>query len=56
MNRKIEMKRINAYVEPDIWDRFRKVAKLNDSDASKEIRKLIKKYLSENTQLLLKDY
>ena len=40
-------------VEKDLWDRFMKTAKLKDSDASKEIRKFIKRYLAENTQLFL---
>jgi len=47
------MKRVNIYIEPDVWERFRKVAKFKDSDASKEIRKMIKQYLSENAQLFL---
>ena len=40
-------------VEKDLWDKFKKVAKYKDSDASKEIRKFIKRYLAENSQLFL---
>ena len=40
-------------VEKELWDKFRKIASYKDSDASKEIRKFIKRYLSENSQLFL---
>jgi metal-responsive CopG/Arc/MetJ family transcriptional regulator len=40
-------------VEEDLWDKFKKVAKYKDSDASKEIRKFIKRYLAENSQLFM---
>ncbi len=40
-------------VEKDLWEKFKKIAKYKDSDASKEIRKFIKKYLAENSQLFL---
>jgi metal-responsive CopG/Arc/MetJ family transcriptional regulator len=40
-------------VEKDLWDKFKKIAKYKDSDASKEIRKFIKRYLAENAQLFL---
>jgi metal-responsive CopG/Arc/MetJ family transcriptional regulator len=49
----MEMKRVNVYIEPDIWERFKKIAKYKDSDASKEIRKMVKRYLAENSQLFL---
>ncbi len=45
---------VNVRVDDQKWERFKKIAKLNESDASKEIRKAINKYLSENTQLDLK--
>jgi hypothetical protein len=38
-------------VDDQKWERFKKIAKHNESDASKEIRKAINKYLSENAQL-----
>ena len=40
-------------IEKDLWDKFKKIAKYKDSDASKEIRKFIKRYLAENSQLFL---
>ena len=40
-------------VDKELWDRFKQIAKLKDSDASKEIRKFIKRYLAENSQLFL---
>ncbi len=40
-------------VEEELWDKFKKIAKYKDSDASKEIRKFIKRYLAENSQLFL---
>ena len=40
-------------VEKELWDKFKKIARYKDSDASKEIRKFIKQYLAENSQLFL---
>jgi predicted DNA-binding ribbon-helix-helix protein len=40
-------------IENEIWERFKKIARHRDSDANKELRKLIKQYLAENSQLLL---
>ena len=51
MQRKMIHKTIR--VEKDLWDKFKKIAKYKDSDASKEIRKFIKQYLAENSQLFL---
>ncbi len=42
---------VTLRVESDLWERFKKVAKANDSDASKELRKFIKRYLAKNAQL-----
>ena len=53
MNKKPEHKRVNFNVDPEKWERFKKVAKLKNSDANKELRKFIDKYLSENGQLAL---
>jgi antitoxin component of RelBE/YafQ-DinJ toxin-antitoxin module len=44
---------VNIRVDEDKWERFKKIAKANESDASKEVRKFINKYLSENAQLHL---
>ena len=40
-------------VEKDLWEKFMKITRYKDSDASKEIRKFIKRYLAENSQLFL---
>lgn len=40
-------------VEEDLKQRFINVCKANETDASKEIRKFIKKYLAENSHLEL---
>jgi len=45
---------VHVRVDEQKWERFKKIAKLNESDASKEVRKAINKYLSENAQLELK--
>ena len=50
-NKKMVLKTIR--VEEELWDKFKKIAKYKDSDASKEIRKFIKRYLAENSQLFL---
>ncbi len=41
-------------IDEDLKKRFVQVCKANDSDASKEVRKFIKKYLAENSQLIMK--
>jgi rubrerythrin len=46
--------RTSILVEKDAWERFKKIAKYNDSDSSKEIRKMMKKYISDNADLTLK--
>ena len=49
----MELKRVNIYIEPDKWDRFKKIAKHRHSDASKEIRKMVDEYLVKYNQLFL---
>lgn len=44
----------NFPVDREKWDRFKKIAKLNNSDAAKELRKAVDTYLAENHQLALK--
>jgi len=46
MNKEFTNKTIR--VEKGLWEKFMKVAREKDSDASKEIRKFIKKYVSIN--------
>ena len=50
----ISGKNINVNVDAEKWERFKKIAKINNSTASQEIRKFIDRYLSENSQLDLK--
>ena len=45
------MKTVNIRVDEKLWQRFKKTARAQESDASKEIRKFIKRYLSEHAQL-----
>jgi hypothetical protein len=40
-------------VDKEKWERFKKVARINNSDPSKELRKFIDDYLSKNSQLML---
>ena len=40
-------KKVNMNVDVETWERFKKVAKHNHSDASKEIRKFIEQYLAD---------
>jgi len=47
------MKKVGFNVEIDKWERFKKLAKANQSDTNKELRKFIDKYLAENNQLFL---
>ena len=42
-----EMKRVNIKGDSDSWATFQTIAKLQDSDASKIIRKYIDKYIAE---------
>jgi hypothetical protein len=49
-----KLKRVNFNVEPSKWEDFKKIAKLNQSDSNKELRKFIDKYLEENRQLQIK--
>ena len=54
MEKSKEFIRATIQVDRKKWERFRKIAKTRHSDASKEIRKFIDRYLAENAQLELK--
>lgn len=41
------MKRVSLLVDAELWDRFKKIAKKENSDASKEIRKFIRNYIKK---------
>lgn len=46
-------KKVGFFIEPSKWERFKQVARLNNSDTSKELRKFVDRYLSEHAQLTL---
>ena len=48
------LKRVNFNVEPSKWEDFKVIAKLNQSDSNKELRKFIDSYLADNRQLTIK--
>lgn len=54
MFEKEKLKKVNINVEPSKWEDFKAIAKINQSDASKELRKFIDKYLEENRQLQIR--
>lgn len=49
-----KLKKVNFNVEPSKWEDFKIIAKLNQSDSNKELRKFIDQYLAENRQLTMK--
>ena len=49
------MKKATININKREYDTFKKLAKINNSDSSKEIRKFIQKYISEHNQLIFKD-
>ncbi|MRJ01831.1 MAG: hypothetical protein C6I05_00100 [Epsilonproteobacteria bacterium] len=40
-------------IEAELWEQFKKMARYKDSDASKEIRKFVKRYIAENSRLFV---
>ncbi len=44
---------INLLLNEEMWEKFKKLCKANESDASKEMRKFIKRYVAEHSQLFL---
>ncbi|EDM23813.1 hypothetical protein [Caminibacter mediatlanticus] len=50
----VEMKNANFKIDKSKWEAFKKIAKMKHSDSSKELRKLIEKYIEENRDLLNK--
>ena len=47
-------KKVGFWCEPDQWDKFKIICKLNESDANKTLRIMIDDYISKNSQLSLK--
>ncbi len=54
MFEKEDLKKVGFNAEPKKWEDFKAIAKLNQSDSNKELRKFIDRYLSENSQLTIK--
>ena len=48
------LKKVGFNVEPTKWEDFKTIAKLNQSDSNKELRKFIDSYLADNRQLTIK--
>jgi len=44
----------NINIDKDMWERFKRVAKHNDSTASQLVRLFVKDYMSKNSRLELK--
>jgi len=42
-------KRATIRVNENDWELFKELCKANESDASKEVRKFIKEYITQNT-------
>ena len=42
------MKKVGFNIDPNDWEEFKKLAKQNNSDTNKELRKFIKEYILEN--------
>lgn len=42
------MKKVGFNIDPNDWEEFKKLAKQNNSDTNKELRKFIKDYIEEN--------
>ncbi len=49
----MKYKNVSINVRHEAWEKFKKIARYKDSDANKEIRKFIDRYVSENSQLFL---
>jgi hypothetical protein len=47
-----QKKKVGFNVEPSKWETFKVVARINQSDTNKEIRKFIDEYLKENLDLV----
>ena len=45
-----KMKKVNFNVQENKWEDFKKFAKDNNSDANKELRKFIDRYLKDHAE------
>ncbi|MDD2448995.1 MAG: hypothetical protein PHS42_03230 [Sulfurimonas sp.] len=48
------LKKTSLTLDKDDYELFKKIAKINNSDASKEIRKFIETYIKNNQQTVMK--
>lgn len=46
-------KKVGFYCEPAVWETFKLISKHKNSDANKELRKFIERYIKENRQLAM---
>jgi len=44
-----DLTKATILIERDTWKLFRDLCKLNETDASKEVRKFIKQYIAEHS-------
>ena len=53
MEKEDKRKLVAVRVEKDVWERFKKICKKQDTTAAQQVRKLIKQYVAENSQLFV---
>ena len=51
MFKKEDLKKVGFNVEPTKWENFKAIAKLNQSDSNKELRKFIDEFLNTHKSL-----
>jgi hypothetical protein len=49
-----KMKKTSLTLDEDDYKLFKEICKINNSDASKELRKFIEDYISKNQQIVMK--
>lgn len=49
-----ELKKTSLTLDEEYYKLFKRICKVNNSDASKEIRKFIENYISNNQQTVMK--
>ena len=52
---KREKTKLTVSVDKEDWERFKRIAKYNNTNATAQINIFIKSYLSKNSQLVFKD-
>ena len=51
---KKELKKTSLTLEKNDYQLFKEICKVNNSDASKELRKFIAEYIKDNQQIVMK--